>query len=71
MPQLIVILIPIILLAFWAWMFSHMARNERLPDCFITVSSNSNPRLDWNVAFIFLNIATAIYYYVNVYQTRR
>ncbi len=73
MPQLIAVLIPIGLLAFWAWMYSEMARtrNDRMPYCFITVTNNRDPRLDWNVAFIFLNIATAMYYYVKVYRHRR
>ncbi len=70
LPQLIALLIPIALLAFWAWMYSEMARthNDRMPYCFITVTGNNDPRLDWNVAFIFLNIATAVYYYVKVYR---
>ncbi len=71
MPPLIAVLIPIALLAFWAWMFSDMAKNPELPYCFITLTSNNDPRLDWNVAFIVLNIAAAVYYYVNVYQHGR
>ncbi len=70
LPQLIAALIPIALLAFWAWMYSDMVRthNDRMPYCFITLTANNDPRLDWNVAFIFLNIITALYYYVNVYR---
>ncbi len=70
MPQLIAVLIPLLLLAFWAWMYSNMAGNEDLPNCFITVSAGGNPRLDWNVAFILLNIVTAAYYYASVYRYR-
>ncbi len=70
MAQLIAALVPLALLGFWAWMFSDMAGNADLPYCFITVTGNNNPRLDWNVAFIFLNIITAAYYYVTVYRYR-
>lgn len=72
MAPVIAVVVPIALLAFWAWMYSHMIRipNDRMPYCFITVTDNRDPRLDWNVAFIFLNIVTAIYYYVNVYRHR-
>ncbi len=72
LPQLIALLIPVALLAFWAWMYSDLVRtpNDRMPDCFITVTSNNDPRLDWNVAFIFLNIITAAYYYLKVYRSK-
>ncbi len=68
MPQLMAFLLPIGLLALWAWMSSDMARNPLLPYCFLTITSNNDPRLDRNVAFICLNIITAFHYYVKVHQ---
>ena len=68
MAQLILVLVPLLLLAFWAWMFSDMMINENLPGCFITLTGGSDPRLDWGVAFIFLNIFAALFYYVNEYR---
>jgi len=68
--QLILVLLPLVLLLFWAWMFSDMTRNDTLPPCFITVTNGRNPGLDWMVAFIFLNVFTAMIYYVTVYRNR-
>ena len=70
MAQLVALLIPFALLAFWAWMFSDMMNNENLPGCFVTVSRGLDPRLDWTVVFIFLNVFAALYYYVNEYRVR-
>jgi hypothetical protein len=65
---IIVGLLPLPLLVLWAWMFSDMAKNQDLPGCFITVSGGRDPRLDWNVAFVLLNIIAAGFYYSNVYR---
>ncbi len=54
------------LLVFWAWMFVDMTGNQDMPYCFIAVTGNGNPRLDWNFAVIFLSVVAAVYYYVNV-----
>lgn len=70
MAQLVVTLLPLSLLAFWAWMFADMAKNENLPPCFVTFTNGRDPRFDWNVAFVFLSIFAAIYYYVNEYRDR-
>ncbi len=70
MPQLIDVLIPVGLLAFWAWMFSAMTGNENLPNCFITITNGNDPRTDWTLAFIFLNFVAAVFYYVNVYRSK-
>lgn len=70
MEQLILILLPLPFLAFWAWMFSDMTKNNNLPQCFITFTNGINSSIDWLVAFIFLNIFTAILYYFNVYRDR-
>ncbi len=68
MAQLIAVLIPVALLVFWAWMFSAMTHNQVLPSCFITITNGNDPRTDWTLAFVLLNIITAVYYYVNVYR---
>jgi hypothetical protein len=70
MVQLILLLLPLPLLAFWAWMFSDMTKNDNLPQCFLTFTNGRNPSFDWTVAFIFLNVFTAIFYYVTVYKNR-
>lgn len=68
MAELFGLLVPVLLLAFSAWMFLAMLRNDDLPACFITITRGSDPRLDWAVAFVFLSIFTALYYYVNVFR---
>ncbi len=68
--QLILTLIPFLLLAFWAWMFSDMMKNNNLPECFITFTKGNDPRFDWTVVFIFLNVFAAMYYYANEYRKR-
>jgi amino acid transporter len=67
---LLLTLIPLLLLMFWAWMFSDMMKNDNLPSCFITFTKGSDPKFDWTVVFIFLSIVAAIFYYVNEYRNR-
>jgi hypothetical protein len=50
------------LLVFWAWMFWDMTNNDDLP------SSSKN---NWMLAFVFLNVFAAVYYYVYEYRNRR
>ncbi len=59
--QLILTIGVLALLAFWAWMFWDMANNNRLP---------SNERSNWTLAFVFLSIFAAVYYYVYEYRGR-
>lgn len=65
-PQLITFVIIMIvilpLLAFWAWMFTDMRANDRLPE---------RAKSDWALAFILLNIFGAALYYLNVYRNRQ
>jgi hypothetical protein len=70
MAQLILALLPLPLIVFWLWMFSDMTKNGNLPQCFITLTNGRNAELDWTVAFIFLNVITAMFYYVTVYRKR-
>jgi hypothetical protein len=70
MDRLILTLIPLPFGIFWAWMFSDMMKNDNLPQCYITFTSGSDSKRDWTLAFIFLNIFTAILYYSTVYGNR-
>lgn len=49
-------------IAFWLWMFTDMLKNTRLPP---------GTRDIWVLAFIFLSIFTAAYYFVYVYRSSR
>ncbi len=63
--ELLVRVIPMIgvlaLLVFWAWMFWDMANNDDLPN---------NVKSTWTLAFVFLSIFAAAYYYSNEYRNR-
>ena len=51
----------LLLLVFWAWMFWDMTNNDKLPG-----SAKSN----WMLAFVFLSVFAAVYYYVYEYRNR-
>ncbi len=59
--QLIVTVAVLGLLVFWAWMFWDMTNNRRLP---------TNERSNWTLAFVFLSIFAAMYYYAYEYRNR-
>ena len=65
-----VFLLVLLLMAFWTWMFMDMAQNQSLPRCFIRIRGATDPRTDWVMAFLALNIITACYYYSNVYRNK-
>jgi hypothetical protein len=69
--QLIIAIIPIVPILFWLRMFSHMTKNDNLPQCFITFTNGRNSRLDWTMAFLFLSVFAAMVYYVTVYRNRQ
>lgn len=60
--QLLPLVLILPLLAFWVWMFRDMINNGNLPD----TSKNW-----WMVAFIFLNVFAAVFYYVYEYKNKR
>lgn len=63
------VLVPLIpIVVFWFWMFKHMRRNQYLPRCPFSVTNKPDPRIDWTIAFIALNIVAAIYYYKFEYR---
>lgn len=70
LAPLILTLVPLALLAFWAWMFVDMIRSEDLPGCFLAPSGGANPKSDWTIMFILLSLATALVYYTEVYRKR-
>ena len=70
MVRVVGLLLPLFLLAFWAWMYWDLTNNVDLPNCYISFTGGSNPRLDWNIAFILLSGITADVYFVNVYRYR-
>ncbi len=67
---LILTLVPLALLAFWAWMFVDMIRSDDLPGCFISLSGGADPKSDWIVMFVLLSLVTAMVYYTEIYRKR-
>ena len=50
-----------LLAGFWLWMFWDMTNNDRLA---------GNTRFYWLVAFVFVNVFAAVYYYFSEYKNR-
>lgn len=70
MVQVILLIIILPLLVFWAWMFKAMTENASLPQCFITITNGRDPRLDWTLAFVILSAFAAFFYYVTEYRNQ-
>jgi hypothetical protein len=72
MIRLLALAIPILLVAFWIWMFNDMLNNDDIP-------SSEPPgfrwppqaKNQWIIFFIVFNIFTAGYYYFTEYNRRR
>ena len=62
LPPFVGALFALPVIAFWLWMFADMLKNTRLPP---------GARDYWILAFIFLSIFTAAYYFVYVYRASR
>jgi CDP-diglyceride synthetase len=56
----LILIIPVVIC--WLWMFRDMLNNNNLPDT--SMASRT-------VAFIFLNVFAAVFYYVYEYRNRR
>jgi hypothetical protein len=60
------IVIPLIislpLVVFWLWMAWDLGGNDDI---------TGNEKLNWALAFIFLSVFAAVFYYVNVYRNRK
>jgi hypothetical protein len=74
MPQLnplisLVFIIPLII--FWLYMFDDMLKNDRFPNGGPLANVTSNEKSDWTLAFIFLNVFAAVFYYSLVYRNKR
>ncbi len=71
MNPLISMLVILPLIVFWFWMFWEMTNNDCLP-------STANPPLTWppsskygwTLAFIFMNVVAACFYYFYEYKSR-
>jgi len=70
LTQLMIIL-PIVLIVFWVWMFNDMLKNDRLPNGGPLNRLTSDPKSDWTLAFIFLNVFAAAMYYSLIYRHRK
>ena len=71
MTQAIVLLIPLLLLAFWAWMFSDMLRNPTIPGAEPPgLRWPPSAKNHWIPLFVILNIFAAGYYYFTEYKNR-
>ncbi len=58
---LFIIILPLPLIVIWLWMFRDMINNDNLP---------GSSKDYWMLAFIFLNVFAAVYYYVTEYRKR-
>ena len=67
--QIIVLLIPVLLVAFWLWMFNDMLRIENIPNTQAPrFSWPPEAKNHWFLCFIIFNIFTAGYYYFTKYN---
>jgi heme/copper-type cytochrome/quinol oxidase subunit 4 len=58
LPEILIILIAVTVIAFEVAMFVHMIYNKQL---------NSSSKIIWLAAFIFFQVFTAAYYYATAY----
>ncbi len=68
-------LIPMILLlpltGFWLWMFSDMSNNDDLPgNSPEPLTWPPSTKYGWTLAFIFMNVFAAVFYYFYEYRSR-
>ncbi len=62
-PSIIIPLITILpLIVFWLWMGRDMMNNDNLP---------GRSKDYWTLAFIFMNVFTAVFYYATEYKKRQ
>ncbi len=61
MIQFVAVLVVLPLLIFWFWMLKDLADNPYLP---------SGAKNTWFLAFVFLNVVAAFYYYMVEYRNR-
>lgn len=61
MQLIIPLLVSLPFIAFWLWMAWDLGKNDKLPP---------NEKFYWQLAFIFMNVFAAVFYYVNEYRKR-
>jgi hypothetical protein len=64
-------ILPLVLIVFWIWMFRDMLNNDRLPNGGPLNKLTSDPKSDWTIAFIFLNVFAAVFYFSLVYRHKK
>ena len=70
--QLISVILLLPLIAFWIWMFRDMTRNASLPDNSTRpLTWPPSSKYNWTLAFIFLNVFAAAFYYALEYRKRQ
>jgi hypothetical protein len=69
MVGLIPVIIVLPLIGFWLWMFREMSHNDYLPDN-SPLTWPPSSKYNWMLAFIFLNVFAAAFYYVLEYRKR-
>jgi hypothetical protein len=55
-------ILPLLGFSFWLWMAWDFDKNDRL---------SSQEKTYWTLAFVFLNVFAAVYYYVYEYRKRQ
>ena len=69
------IFLPLLVVAFWIWMFMDMNQNYDLPRWMFWdltgYDSLPNRRYNWALAFVVMNVIAAAIYYSTVYRNRR
>jgi hypothetical protein len=64
-----IVIIPLIV--FWLWMFRDMTNNDRLPgNSAAPLSWPPKSKYTWTLAFIFMNVFAAIFYYFYEHRTK-
>jgi hypothetical protein len=61
MDRLLPLFMILPLIVFWLWMAWDLGKNDNLP---------SSSKYNWLLAFIFLNVFAAVFYYVTEYRKR-
>jgi amino acid transporter len=72
LAELISLIIILPLLIFWFWMFWDLTNNDYLPDNSTTpLTWPPSTKTGWMLAFIFLSVFAAFWYYRVEYRNRR
>jgi hypothetical protein len=61
MDRLLPLIMILPLIVFWLWMAWDLGKNDNLP---------GSSKYNWLLAFLFLNVFAAVYYYITEYRKR-